>query len=175
MLGIRDEKAALNIILEALRLFGLNLNMPSQRVATAGRKTAWGPGVRRKSAKRVLRHLGRSRKNQRRTSESLSSTFDVAEAGVPVAQACALTSAPGVALCTTTEVVLHERGPLAPIWSQDIPQRGVNSYPDLLTNLDTGRFRRPESVRPVSVPSHFQQVSGSGVASQAERRLERCP
>jgi len=46
--GDRDENAALNIILEALRLFGLNLNMPSQRVATAGRKTAWGPGVRPK-------------------------------------------------------------------------------------------------------------------------------
>ena len=46
-------------------------------------------------------------------------------------------------------------------------KRGVNSYPDVLTNLDTGCFRRPESVRPVSVPSHFQQVSGSGVASQA--------
>lgn len=44
---------------------------------------------------------------------------------------------------------------------------GVNSYPDLPTNLDTVRFRRPESVRPVSVPSHFQQGSGSGVASQA--------
>jgi putative transposase len=44
--GDRDENAALNIILEALRLFGLNLNMPSQRVATAGRKIAWGPGVR---------------------------------------------------------------------------------------------------------------------------------
>jgi transposase len=46
--GDRDENAALNIILEALRLFGLNQNMPSQRVATAGRKTAWGPGVRPK-------------------------------------------------------------------------------------------------------------------------------
>jgi putative transposase len=46
--GDRDENAALNIIQEALRLFGLNLNMPSQRVATAGRKTAWGPGVRPK-------------------------------------------------------------------------------------------------------------------------------
>jgi putative transposase len=46
--GDRDENAALNIILEALRLFDLNLNMPSQRVATAGRKTAWGPGVRPK-------------------------------------------------------------------------------------------------------------------------------
>jgi putative transposase len=46
--GDRDENAALNLILEALRLFGLNLNMPSQRVATAGRKTAWGLGVRPK-------------------------------------------------------------------------------------------------------------------------------
>jgi hypothetical protein len=45
--------------------------------------------------------------------------------------------------------------------------RGVNSCPDLLTNQDTGRFRRPEPVRPVSVPSRFRQVSGSGVASQA--------
>ena len=46
--GDRDENAAYNLIVEALRLFGLNLNMPSQRVATAGRKTAWGPGVRPK-------------------------------------------------------------------------------------------------------------------------------
>ena len=46
--GDRDENAALNLIGEALRLFGLNLNMPSQRVATAGRKTACGPGVRPK-------------------------------------------------------------------------------------------------------------------------------
>ena len=47
-LGDRDENASLNFVLEALRLFGLNLNMPSQRVATAGRKIAWGPGVRPK-------------------------------------------------------------------------------------------------------------------------------
>ena len=47
-LGDRDENASLNLVLEALRLFGLNLNMPSQRVATAGRKIAWGPGVRPK-------------------------------------------------------------------------------------------------------------------------------
>ena len=46
--GDRDENAALNLIIEALRLFGLNLNMPSSRVATARRKTAWGPGVRPK-------------------------------------------------------------------------------------------------------------------------------
>ena len=46
--GDRDENAAYNLVLEALRLFGLNLNMPSKRVATAGRKTAWGPGVRPK-------------------------------------------------------------------------------------------------------------------------------
>lgn len=46
--GDRDENAARNLILEALRLFGLNLNMPSSRVATARRKTAWGPGVRPK-------------------------------------------------------------------------------------------------------------------------------
>ena len=46
--GDRDENAALNIILEALRLFGLNLNRPSGIVATARRKTAWGPGVRPK-------------------------------------------------------------------------------------------------------------------------------
>ncbi len=46
--GDRDENAALNLILEALRMFGLNLNMPSSRVATARRKTAWGPGVRPK-------------------------------------------------------------------------------------------------------------------------------
>src|SRR5258706_12309437 len=47
-IGDRDENAALNIILEAFRLFGLNLNKPSARVATARRKTAWGPGVRPK-------------------------------------------------------------------------------------------------------------------------------
>jgi putative transposase len=47
-IGDRDENAACNIILEALRVFGLHLNTPSQRVATAGRKTAWGPGVRPK-------------------------------------------------------------------------------------------------------------------------------
>lgn len=47
-IGDRDENAALNIIVEALRLFGLNLNMLSARVATARRKTAWGPGVRPK-------------------------------------------------------------------------------------------------------------------------------
>jgi transposase len=46
--GDRDENAARNLILEALRMFGLNLNMPSSRVATARRKTAWGPGVRPK-------------------------------------------------------------------------------------------------------------------------------
>jgi putative transposase len=46
--GDRDENAALNLILEALRMFGLNLNLPSARVATARRKTAWGPGVRPK-------------------------------------------------------------------------------------------------------------------------------
>ena len=48
-LGDRDENAALNILFEALRLFGLNLNMPSSIVATARRKTAWGLGVRPKS------------------------------------------------------------------------------------------------------------------------------
>ena len=47
-IGDRDENAAMNLILEALRLFGLNLNMPSSRVATARRKTAWGPGDRPK-------------------------------------------------------------------------------------------------------------------------------
>lgn len=47
--GDRDENAACNLILEALRLFGLDLNRPSERVATARRKTAWGPGVRPKS------------------------------------------------------------------------------------------------------------------------------
>jgi putative transposase len=47
-IGDRDENAALNIILEALRVFGLNLNTPSGVVATTRRKTAWGPGVRPK-------------------------------------------------------------------------------------------------------------------------------
>ena len=46
--GDRDENASWNIILEALRLFGLNLNMPSAVVATTRRKNAWGPGVRPK-------------------------------------------------------------------------------------------------------------------------------
>jgi len=46
--GDRDENAALNLVLEALRIFGLNLKMPSAIVATARRKTAWGPGVRPK-------------------------------------------------------------------------------------------------------------------------------
>ena len=48
-IGDRDENASRNIVLEALRMFGLNLNMPSAIVATARRKTAWGPGVRPKS------------------------------------------------------------------------------------------------------------------------------
>jgi putative transposase len=47
-LGDRDENAAYNLIFEALRVFGLNLNMPSGVVATTRRKTAWGPGVRPK-------------------------------------------------------------------------------------------------------------------------------
>jgi transposase len=46
--GDRDENAAMNIVVEALRMFGLNLNMPSRAVATTRRKTAWGPGVRPK-------------------------------------------------------------------------------------------------------------------------------
>ena len=46
--GDRDENAASNLILEALRMFGLNMNMPSGVVATTRRKTAWGPGVRPK-------------------------------------------------------------------------------------------------------------------------------
>src|SRR5256884_2981905 len=46
--GDRDENASWNILLEALRLFGLNLNQPSWVVATTRRKTAWGPGVRPK-------------------------------------------------------------------------------------------------------------------------------
>ena len=52
-LGDRDENASLNLVLEALRLFGLNLNMPSQRVATAGRKIGlgtWGKTKRTLSA-----------------------------------------------------------------------------------------------------------------------------
>jgi putative transposase len=47
-MGDRDENAAINLILEALRLFGLNQNQPSTGVATTRRKTAWGPGVRPK-------------------------------------------------------------------------------------------------------------------------------
>jgi putative transposase len=47
-IGDRDENASWNILLEALRVFGLNLNMPSRVVATTRRKTAWGPGVRPK-------------------------------------------------------------------------------------------------------------------------------
>ena len=48
-IGDRDENASWNILLEALRLFGLNLNQPSRVVATTRRKTAWGLGVRPKS------------------------------------------------------------------------------------------------------------------------------
>jgi putative transposase len=44
--GDRDENASWNILCEALRMFGLNLNVPSGVVATTRRKTAWGPGVR---------------------------------------------------------------------------------------------------------------------------------
>jgi len=46
--GDRDENASWNILCEALRVFGLNLNMPSRVVATTRRKMAWGPGVRPK-------------------------------------------------------------------------------------------------------------------------------
>jgi putative transposase len=46
--GDRDENAAWNLILEVLRMFGLNQNVPSGVVATTRRKTAWGPGVRPK-------------------------------------------------------------------------------------------------------------------------------
>lgn len=46
--GDRDENASWNILFEAFRLFGLNLNRPSRVVATTRRKTAWGPGVRPK-------------------------------------------------------------------------------------------------------------------------------
>jgi putative transposase len=46
--GDRDETASWNIVCEALRMFGLNLNVPSRVVATTRRKTAWGPGVRPK-------------------------------------------------------------------------------------------------------------------------------
>ena len=38
--GDRDENASWNIVCEALRMFGLNLNMPSGVVATTRRKTA---------------------------------------------------------------------------------------------------------------------------------------
>jgi hypothetical protein len=41
-----------------------------------------------------------------------------------------LTSTPGFVLYATTEVLLHERGPLAPIWSQDIPQCRKAACPD---------------------------------------------
>jgi putative transposase len=47
-IGDRDENASHNIVFEALRMFGLNLNIPSRIVATTRRKTAWGPGVRPK-------------------------------------------------------------------------------------------------------------------------------
>lgn len=46
--GDRDENASWNLLLEALHMFGLNLNMSSRVVATTRRKTAWGPGVRPK-------------------------------------------------------------------------------------------------------------------------------
>ena len=46
-----------------------------------------------------------------------------------VAQA-RLTSTPGFVLYTTSEVLLHEQGPLSPIWLQDIPQRRKAACPD---------------------------------------------
>jgi hypothetical protein len=46
VVGDRDENASCNIVFEALRMFGLNLNMPSRIVATTRRKTAWGLGIR---------------------------------------------------------------------------------------------------------------------------------
>jgi len=46
-----------------------------------------------------------------------------------VAQA-RLTPTPGVVLRTTTEVLLKELGPLAPIWLQGIPQRSKATCPD---------------------------------------------
>ena len=45
-----------------------------------------------------------------------------------VAQA-RLAHASGLVLWTTTEVLLNEYGPLAPIWLQDIPQRGQRAQP----------------------------------------------
>jgi hypothetical protein len=40
-----------------------------------------------------------------------------------------LASTPAFVLWTATKVVLHEYGPLAPIWLQDIPQRGKRAQP----------------------------------------------
>ena len=40
-----------------------------------------------------------------------------------------VTSTPGLVLWMTTEVLLNEYGPLAPIWLQNIPQRGQVGQP----------------------------------------------
>jgi hypothetical protein len=42
-----------------------------------------------------------------------------------------LTSTPGFVWYTTTQVLLNDLGPLAPIWSQDIPQRRNTTCPDI--------------------------------------------
>jgi len=77
--GDRDENAAYNLVLEALRQFGLNLNIPSKRVATAGRKTAWGPGVRPKGRLARSAAPGEEPGRTKAYLEALPSTFDVAE------------------------------------------------------------------------------------------------
>ena len=46
-----------------------------------------------------------------------------------VAQA-RLTHTPGLVLWTTTEVLLNEHGPLAPIWLQGIPQHSQVGQPN---------------------------------------------
>ena len=40
-----------------------------------------------------------------------------------------LAHTPGLVLWTTTEVMLHEQGPLAPIWLQGIRQRSQAMWP----------------------------------------------
>lgn len=81
--GDRDENAADNLILEALRVFGLNVNMPSGVVATTRRKTAWGLGVRPKQHSVCCQASGDEPGTTKAHLESLSSTFDVAERESP--------------------------------------------------------------------------------------------
>lgn len=64
-------------------MFDLNLNMPSARVATARRKTAWDLESEQSSTMRVMRHLGVSQEESKAYVEAPSRTFDVADCNTP--------------------------------------------------------------------------------------------